>query len=79
MEACHDFSSQAAHRHPQFFVCFSGRLMITHTIMFLVLLLHFHDTWIYSCVSYRLSIFLWPHGLIIELQYDGVSRECESF
>ena len=57
----------------------SGRLLITHAIMFLVPLLHFHGTWIYSWASRRLRSLLWPHGLIIELQVDGVSRECEGF
>ena len=57
----------------------SGRRLITHAIMFLVPLLHFHGTWIYSCVSWRLSSLLWPHGLIIELKVDGVSIECEGF
>ena len=37
------------------FVRSSGRLLITHAIMFLVPLLHFHGTWLYSCVSWRLS------------------------
>ena len=55
----------------------SGRLLIAHAIMSLVPLLHFHGTWIYSGVSWRLSSFLWPRSLIIELQVDGVSRECE--
>ena len=57
----------------------SGRLLITHAILFLVPLLHFHGTWIYTCVSWRFSRFLWLHRLIIELQVDGVSRECEGF
>ena len=57
----------------------SGRLLIGHGIVSLVPLLHFHGTWIYSCVSWRLSSLLWPHGLLIELQVDGVSRECEVF
>ena len=85
VEACHLFLSQAAHRHPQFScvvrcsVRSSGRFLITHAIKFLVPLLHYHGTWIHSCVSWRLSTLLWPHGLIIELQVDGVSRECEGF
>ena len=58
---------------------FFGRLLITHAILFLVPLLHFHGTWIYTCVSWRFSRFLWLHRLIIELQVDGVSRECEGF
>ena len=33
----------------------SGRLLITHAIMFLVSLFHLHGTWIYSSVSWRLS------------------------
>ena len=74
VEACHFFSSQAAHCHRS-----SGRLLITHAILFLVPLLHFHGTWIYTCVSWRFSRFLWLHRLIIELHVDGVSRECEGF
>ena len=57
----------------------SGRLLIAHAIVSLVNLLHFHGTWIYSCVSWRLSSLLWPHGFIIELQVNGVSRECGGF
>ena len=47
--------------------------------MFLIPLLHFHGTWTYSCVSWRLSSLLWLHRLHIELQVDGVSREHEGF
>ena len=34
---------------------------------------------IYSCVSRRCRSLLWLHSLLIELQVDGVSRECEGF
>ena len=51
----------------------------THAMLFLVQLLHFRGTWIYSCISRRPSSPLWLHGLLIELQVDGVLRECEGF
>ena len=37
-----------------------GPLLIAHAIASLVPLLHCHGTWIYSCVSWRLSSLLWP-------------------
>ena len=49
----------------------SGCLLIAHAIVSLVPLLNFHSTWIYSCVSWRRSSL---HGLLIELQVEGVSR-----
>ena len=78
VEACHLVSSQAAHRHPQL-VPVRESLRIAHAITCLVPLLHFHGTWINSCVSWCLSSLLWLHGLLIELQVDGESRECEGF
>ena len=47
--------------------------------MHLVPLLHFYGAWIYSCVSWRVRSLLWLHRLLIELQVDGVSGECEGF
>ena len=52
----------------------SGRLLIAHAIVSLVPLLHFHGTWICSCVARRLRGLLWLHGLLIEHQVDGVTR-----
>ena len=52
--------------------------MIARAIMLLVPLLHFSG-YLESIPAFpgSLSSFLWPHGLIIELHVDAVSRECE--
>ena len=85
MEACHLVSSQASLRHlqlvsvPDRMLCpFQWSLLIAHVILSLVPLLHFHGTWIYSCMSWRLGSLLCLHAFLIELQVDAVSRDCES-
>ena len=57
----------------------SARRLVPHAMMFLVPLLTFHGTSIYSCVTLRLNNFLWLQGLLIEPQVDRVSKECEGF
>ena len=80
MEACHLVSSQASLRLPQLVpVPFQwapsdrSRDHVPGTIS------SFHGTWIYSCISCRHGSLLWRHALLIELQVDAVSRECEGF
>ena len=43
----------------------------------MVPLLHFSGNSINSCIFGRLGVFFWRHTLLIELQIDGVSRECK--
>ena len=47
-------------------------------MMFLVLLIHFHGILgLFLRFSVPQQPSLWLHGFLIELQVDGVSRECE--
>ena len=72
VEACHLVSSQAAHRHPRT-VPVSDKMLCPFQM---VPSGRSRDRVPGTIASFS---WFWHQGLLIELQVDGVSRECEGF